>query len=304
MNKLLLLLSIILIPFFQTLNGQTRNNVYNSYIDEFAPLAVEQMKRHKIPASITLAQGLLESGAGRSSLATRSNNHFGIKCHDWQGGRVYHDDDEKGECFRKYRHARESYEDHSLFLTTRSRYSSLFDLPLRDYKGWARGLSKAGYATDPQYANRLIMIIETYELMDYDRKSRPVDRQEEAKKQEELPVLFEHTVYKMGDLYYVRAVKDDSFDAIGQQMGVKPSRLKSYNEYPKGYKLQKGDIVFMQRKSKTPARSEQTTYQVQPGDNLHLISQKVGMRLKSLLELNRSYRREPLTVGDTIRLVR
>ena len=151
--------------------AQRRNARYNEYIKIYAPLAVEQMQQHKIPASITLAQGLLESGAGYSELARKSNNHFGIKCGgNWKGRTVRHDDDRRQECFRAYRHPKESYEDHSIFLKRGARYAFLFDLKITDYKGWARGLKKAGYATDPSYANRLITIIEDYELYKYDSK--------------------------------------------------------------------------------------------------------------------------------------
>ena len=142
------------------MQAQRRNSSYVIYIEQYKHLAVKHMKKYKIPASITMAQGLLESGAGNSTLARKSNNHFGIKCHtDWKGGRVYHDDDYRDECFRKYRHVEESYEDHSKFIALRSRYAVLFDLHVRDYKGWARGLQKCGYATDKAYANKLIKLI-------------------------------------------------------------------------------------------------------------------------------------------------
>lgn len=141
------------------------------YIDKYAPLAVSEMYRSGVPASITLAQGLLESGNGQSELARKSNNHFGIKCHNnWKGGRVYHDDDAKGECFRKYSHPSESYRDHSDFLRYRDRYKFLFDYRITDYKAWAYGLKKAGYATDPKYPKKLIELIEKYDLHKYDRK--------------------------------------------------------------------------------------------------------------------------------------
>ena len=134
------------------------------YIDKWKKEAVSQMIEYNIPASITLAQGILESGNGVSQLALKSNNHFGIKCHsDWVGGRTYHDDDEKGECFRVYDHPKDSYEDHSKFLL-KSRYAMLFELALDDYKGWAKGLKKCGYATNPQYAERLITLIERHNL--------------------------------------------------------------------------------------------------------------------------------------------
>ncbi len=139
------------------------------YIERFAPIAVKKMYTHKIPASITLAQGVLESGNGRSELALKSNNHFGIKCHtNWTGESVTHDDDEKGECFRKYEYPETSYEDHSAFLTQRKRYEFLFSFDTKDYKKWARGLKDAGYATDPQYPEKLIKIIEDYKLYEFD----------------------------------------------------------------------------------------------------------------------------------------
>lgn len=139
------------------------------YIKKWAATAVSEMERSGIPASITLAQGLVESGAGLSDLATEGNNHFGIKCHNgWTGGRMYHDDDAKGECFRVYDSAEQSFRDHSDFLTSRQRYASLFRLDTSDYRGWAEGLMKAGYATSSTYASQLIKVIEDYKLYEYD----------------------------------------------------------------------------------------------------------------------------------------
>ncbi|WP_340077846.1 glucosaminidase domain-containing protein [Leptobacterium sp. I13] len=141
------------------------------YIDTFDEIAKQNMRNHGIPASITLAQGILESGSGKGQLTMKTNNHFGIKCHTgWEGDRAYHDDDEKGECFRKYNHPMHSFNDHSLFLTTRSRYDFLFDLRKNDYKAWAKGLRKAGYATDKKYPEKLISIIERYDLDKYDKE--------------------------------------------------------------------------------------------------------------------------------------
>lgn len=141
-----------------------------AYISHYAPVAMDEMKKHNIPASITLSQGILESGNGVSNLALKSNNHFGVKCHDrWHGQSVRHDDDEKQECFRKYKKVESSYRDHSLFLVTRSRYKFLFDLKIDDYKGWAKGLKKAGYATDKKYPEKLIRIVEAYHLDNYDK---------------------------------------------------------------------------------------------------------------------------------------
>ena len=165
-----IILLVVLCAFAFSAQAQRRNQRYQEYIERYSPLAVEQMRVHKIPASITLAQGLLESGAGYSELARKSNNHFGIKCGGrWNGPSVRHDDDARQECFRAYGNPVESYEDHSLFLKRGARYAFLFDLDITDYKGWARGLKKAGYATDPSYANRLITIVEDYELYKYDR---------------------------------------------------------------------------------------------------------------------------------------
>ncbi len=152
----------------ETREPNPRHYGVEEYIAEFAPIAKEEMRLYDIPASITLAQGILESGAGVGDLSRRANNHFGIKCHDWSGPKVYHDDDRRGECFRKYKDAKYSYRDHSLFLTERRRYAALFDLSKDDYKGWAKGLRKAGYATDRKYPDKLIGIIERYELYKYD----------------------------------------------------------------------------------------------------------------------------------------
>ncbi|MGB1043374.1 MAG: glucosaminidase domain-containing protein, partial [Tenacibaculum sp.] len=178
------------------LNKHTLN-----YIKKYAPIAVREMHRYKIPASITLAQGILESGSGRGHLASKSNNHFGIKCHtSWKGARVYHDDDAKGECFRKYQYVATSYKDHSLFLKNRSRYRFLFNLRTTDYKGWARGLKKAGYATDRKYPKKLIRIIQDYKLHDFD-KFKKKDWKKMQNDKEETPVKIEKSV---GNYYTVK----------------------------------------------------------------------------------------------------
>ncbi|WP_366186958.1 glucosaminidase domain-containing protein [Flavobacterium ovatum] len=150
-------------------NTASRNEVVNSYVEQYKGVAMNNMKRYGIPASIILAQGILESGAGRSELSENANNHFGIKCHNtWLGEKIYHDDDKSQECFRKYRNSADSYEDHATFLTSGSRYASLFNLKKDDYEAWAKGLRAAGYATDPRYPNKLILYIETYNLDQYD----------------------------------------------------------------------------------------------------------------------------------------
>lgn len=149
---------------------KTYANATEQYIDTFKDIAQEEMRLYNIPASITLAQGILESGSGFGRLSVEANNHFGIKCHNWTGDKIYHDDDEKGECFRKYHDAKYSFRDHSLFLTMRERYAKLFTLKKGDYKGWAKELRAAGYATDRKYPQKLISLIERYNLHEYDKE--------------------------------------------------------------------------------------------------------------------------------------
>ncbi|MBA6155742.1 glucosaminidase domain-containing protein [Tenacibaculum sp. S7007] len=194
---------------------KTNKNHTVAYIQKFAPIAVKKMHEHKIPASITLAQGVLESGSGRSALAIRSNNHFGIKCHrGWRGKSVTHDDDEKGECFRKYKYPETSYEDHSQFLLTRKRYASLFKLGHTNYKGWAYGLRKAGYATDKRYPQKLIGIIKKYNLHLYDRvkpsKSNKIE-----------------TVTTEAEYYKVQ--KGDTLYSIARKYNISVQKLKEAN---------------------------------------------------------------------------
>lgn len=294
--------------FFILLSGtvyaQRRNAAYNAYIKQYAPLAVEQMKEHKIPASITLAQGLLESGAGRSVLARKSNNHFGIKCHrDWRGRRVYHDDDAKGECFRAYRRTEDSYEDHSLFLKRGLRYAFLFKLPITDYKGWARGLKKAGYATDPSYANRLITIIEDYDLYKYDSKGlskRAVRNWEKLLKKK--PWLANpHKVYLANGLAYVVVREGDDFRLLGKEMDISWKKLLKYNDLHRDYTLEVGDIIYLKEKNKK-ADKKYPYCIVRDGDSMHTIAQRYGIRLKYLYKMNKKDADYVPEVGDRLRL--
>ncbi|MEE1322486.1 MAG: glucosaminidase domain-containing protein [Bacteroidales bacterium] len=173
-------LFLILSPFFVI--GQNKSNSTQDYINTYTKIAIEQEKQYGIPACITLAQGILESGSGRSRLATEANNHFGIKCHnDWKGKKIYKDDDKKNECFRVYDNAEQSYIDHSLFLVGKKRYADLFKLKITDYKGWAKGLKKAGYATNPKYPQLLIDIIELYDLANITQTYQEQEAQEENK---------------------------------------------------------------------------------------------------------------------------
>lgn len=203
------------------------------YIRDYATIAQEEMKLYKIPASITLAQGILESGAGNGDLTRRANNHFGIKCHDWNGEKAYHDDDRKGECFRKYKHAKYSYRDHSLFLSGRGRYSDLFELDSDDYKGWAKGLRKAGYATDRRYPDKLIDLIERYELYKYDsditqRPSEYTVRPQTSQRSETHVVRKGDTLYSLSKKYSttveeikkINGLKGNDI-SIGQVLSIK-----------------------------------------------------------------------------------
>lgn len=188
-----------------------------NYIDLYAEIAMEQMQQYKVPASITLAQGILESGAGTGELTLKANNHFGIKCHNWKGARVYHDDDAKGECFRKYSTPKFSFQDHSLFLTGRSRYLGLFKLGQDDYKNWAKGLQKAGYATDPKYPKKLISLIERYKLYNFDAT---VLGKDPKKAKKIIGNEGQHTVEKGDTLYSISKKYRISVDELKEFNGL------------------------------------------------------------------------------------
>lgn len=294
-----IILLVVLCAFAFSAQAQRRNQRYEEYIERYSPLAVEQMRVHKIPASITLAQGLLESGAGYSELARKSNNHFGIKCGGrWNGPSVRHDDDARQECFRAYGNPVESYEDHSLFLKRGARYAFLFDLDITDYKGWARGLKKAGYATDPSYANRLITIIEDYELYKYDRARQRgggyVPRVENI-------VINPHQVYLANDLAYVVARRGDTFESIGKEFDISARKLIKYNDLHKDYTLADGDVIYLHAKKKKASKNY-IVHVVKDGDSMHSISQTYGIRLKNLYKMNRKDAEYVPEVGDRLRL--
>ncbi len=284
--------------FVLSVQAQRQNTRYVEYIEKYSELAVEQMKLSKIPASITLAQGLLESGAGASELARKSNNHFGIKCGgSWRGRTVRHDDDARDECFRAYAHPRASYEDHSEFLRRGARYAFLFQLDITDYKGWARGLKKAGYATDPSYANRLITIIEDYNLYKYDRKGVYTER-----KLKKNPWLLEpHPVYLANDIAYIVARDGDTFKELGKEFDISWKKLVRHNDLQQDYTLVDGDIIYLKGKKKK-ASKPYSVYVVRDGDSMHGISQKFGIRLKNLYKMNRKEGDYIPEIGDRLRL--
>lgn len=258
-----------------------------SYIEQYRTTAIQQMIHTKIPASITLAQGLLESGAGTSRLATLGNNHFGIKCHDWRGDRMYHDDDAKGECFRVYGNAELSFLDHSDFLMNRDRYAFLFGLSTTDYEGWAKGLKKAGYATNPQYANILIKLIEDYDLDDFDAAILPPNKSKGFFKQAKTKFsVSEKTDDKDAKIAFVVAEKGDTYYRISQEFSTAMWELRKYNDYAETKEvLEEGDKVFLEPK-RNGAKNSETTVIAQQNQTLRTISQDLGIKLKRLQKKN------------------
>lgn len=289
-----LFLFLLIFPLSLLAHAQGRNKQYLEYINTYKGIAVEEMIKYKIPASITLAQGLLESGAGRSKLATRSHNHFGIKCgSSWRGKTVRHDDDARNECFRAYKNPKDSYEDHSKFLANGARYAFLFKLSITDYKGWARGLKKAGYATDPSYASRLITIIEDYELYKYDRVGKKKDKKNS--------IINPHQVFLSNDLAYIVARNDDTFESLGKEFGISWRKLVKYNDLHKEYTLADGDIIYLKEK-KSKANKKHTVHIVKDGDSMHSISQMYGMKMKQLYKMNKKDADYVPEVGQRLRL--
>ena len=265
-------------------------DAFANYIARYGNLAVDQMKKYGIPASITLAQGLLESDAGRSTLAVKCNNHFGIKCHsDWTGRKMYHDDDARQECFRCYSDADDSFRDHSLFLVNGSRYQSLFKLSVTDYKGWAKGLKAAGYATSPTYADKLIEIIERYGLDRYDSKTGV------RLKAGQLP----HQPLLVNGQRCVRLREGETLKDIAREYSMQLRLLRRFNEVDRKFTPPTGTLIFLERK-KARADSEHRSYVVKKGDSLWSISQQFGVRMGSLANRNHLGDDNPLTVGMTL----
>jgi len=321
-----LLLVFVVLPFFAF--AQHGNAAYNAYIDNYYAIAIKQQKEHSIPASIILAQGILESGAGRGTLAVNANNHFGIKCHDWTGAKIYHDDDKENECFRKYKRVLDSYEDHSAFLVNRSRYASLFELETTDYKGWAHGLKKAGYATDPAYAYKLISLIEEYELHRFDlmttkdlakkspkekRKKQPKETQaklidSDSKKDNKnlAPVGFvyaysTHETLKVNGLKYVIAHAGDTYGSIADEFGLKEKNLRAYNEMANDTKLQPDTRVYLQKKKRKAPKGFET-HVIQAGESLYSIAQFYGIRLIDLFDMNNMPYDQKAKIGEVIKI--
>lgn len=280
------------------------NSAYQAYIDQYKDLAIEQMLKYNIPASITLSQGLLESGAGKSWLTKSSNNHFGIKCHGWTGRRVFHDDDARGECFRAYDNPRQSFEDHSRFLATQSRYARLFSYSRTDYKSWARGLKQCGYATNPQYASKLIQIIELYQLNKFDKATRFDQFMVKHLTEDGLaPDGTFHVIKAYNHNYYIIARKGDTFKSLSKELCIGKRRLAKYNERYYKDELNPGDIIYLKRKRKKATKEyKNVPHVVKNGESMYSIAQKYGIRLSSLYKKNGLSPDFEIRVGDRLRV--
>lgn len=308
-----------------SLCAQTRQT-REEYIDRYKAIAVAHMERYGIPASITMAQGILESDSGNSALSKSSNNHFGIKCKkSWKGDRVYYDDDAKGECFRSYPSVEASYQDHAEFLDSSPRYDSLFSYPSNDYRSWARGLKAAGYATAPDYAQRLIKIIEDYRLYLLDQedggKIYASYKHSEANAEgwfeghssapsDELvdPNAFRVTinshkgynVYRTNRTFYVLAKEGDTYKSLGAAFGISERTLRKFNDAG-DRPLTKGEIVYIERK-KPRWEGNALLHVVRRDENLHSLAQSYGIREKSLAKLNSLRKGNDFRKGQTIKL--
>ena len=272
---------------------------YQAYIEKYTELAITEQERHAIPASITMAQALLESSAGVSRLATIGNNHFGIKCgKDWDGDAMHHDDDQLGECFRKYKKPIESFEDHSLFLK-RQRYAFLFQYDITDYKAWANGLSRAGYATDPNYPAKLVKIIETYDLAKLDTKAKMEEPAEDAPNYEQ---LWGYIEIENNGVRCVRVITKDKLSNVAKAFKMSEKKLLYYNDLmPNMDVLNASDYVYLWfKKNRADSRFEQHT--VEAGESMHSISQLYGMKLKKLYKLNDMEYGTPAEVGQVLQL--
>lgn len=274
----------------------SRADAYSEYISTYSSLAIEQQEKHGIPASVTLAQGLLESSAGRSRLATKGNNHFGIKCHlTWRGDTMLRSDDAPNECFRVYKDVRRSYDDHSQFLL-KPRYASLFQLDPQDYAAWARGLRKCGYATDPNYASRLIAIIERYALYLYDTPEGRCQEDNTAYIQSQLAAT--HPVRRARGLHYVIAAPGESYSKIAKEFGLSEKKLRKYNDAGRHKKIKDWEEVYLEPKLDT-APDDVKSAVIGEGESFHSLSQRYGIKLDVIKDLNPDV---PDRAGSTLRL--
>jgi LysM repeat protein len=289
------------------------------YINTWKDFAISEMKRSGIPASIKLAQGMLESANGNSRLAVNANNHFGIKCHGWEGEEIYHDDDKKSECFRKYEDAKGSFIDHSEFLMTRNRYAFLFDYKSTDYKNWAKGLSRAGYATDPKYSQKLIDHIERYKLHQYDSdvtatKNAPT-QSAQTPSGSKSPTsktagawddfasfnINRHPVKQNNRTGYITVKEGDSYTSLSAELDMMPWQLPKYNEAKATDELREGQIVYLQPKRRKAEKGKET-HTVCEGETIRDVSQKYAVKSSRLYVLNRMEEGTQPKAGDVLNL--
>jgi LysM repeat protein len=271
------------------------------YFEKFHDMAIWEMQRSGVPASITLAQGALESADGNSSLAREANNHFGIKCHDdWAGRKVYQDDDSRDECFRKYASVEDSYRDHTDYLKAKSRYAFLFELKLTDYKGWARGLKKAGYATSPTYADRLIKIIEDYDLFRYDNMVVPEEKEHRKSRPTKEKVSMRN-VMETNRVKFVRAVPGDTYSTITKELGKLDWEIPEYNDAAPGDSIVPGQVVYIQPK-RNRAQPGDKEHVFKAGETMRMVSQLYAIKLESLYKLNNLKPGTQPETGTTLQL--
>ena len=293
-NKQILL--ILAIAYFNIAGAADDRISRGQYIDTWKGEAISQMATYGIPASITLAQGILESGDGNSSLAKKGNNHFGIKCHTWAGKTIHKDDDKKNECFRKYSNAQQSFQDHSEFLSKRGRYSFLFDLKLTDYKGWAKGLKTAGYATNPKYPSLLIALIEKNNLQQYDNMILASNNTSNTNNTFSLanlnkPKASKHSIYiHNNNIKYIKVKSEDTFYKISKEFGMHLGQIYKYNDLSDNNFIKEGDIIYLQPKRK---KAKVESHKVKDNETLQDISQLYGIKLKSICKKNKL---EPETI--------
>lgn len=275
------------------------------YIEQYRDLAMSEMLRSGVPASIKLAQGILETNNGNSTLATRANNHFGIKCHDWQGRKVYHDDDAPDECFRRYKSAKDSYLDHSDFLRNRSRYAFLFDLDITDYKAWAKGLKRAGYATSRTYAERLITIIEDNELYQYDYLALNEEAPRKIRKLtwRNSRNLKSDRIQLNNRIKYIVVEEGETLQSIQEEFDLMRNELQQNNELASDAQLIPGQILYLQPKRKKAERGREYHF-IRERESLYSISQAYGIKLESLYEMNNLLPGDSVELGTKINLRR
>lgn len=282
-----------------TAYGQSVTDDRWKYVERYKDMAIEQMRRYRVPASITLAQGICESNAGNSRLAREANNHFGIKVGtNWTGRYIVVADDRPDDRFRVYSSVAESYEDHSKFLRNNNRYRSLFQLKLTDYKGWANGLKRCGYATNPNYASMLIGVIDRYNLTQFD--SYTSGRYHAKNSAGESIFFSQHIVYRVNGCYLIIANSSDTWELVAEETGVSMRKLLRYNERPDATPLKSGDIVYLTKKKKKGDKSLTTPHVVQPGESMYDISQRYAIRLDRLYKLNGLQPDYAARVGDLI----